>query len=83
VLDSDPKTSLAKSPNAQLVALYTILQADFFQLAGGIFIAWREMYQTIQDDRRFSLSRLSRLEPFSLSNAVFFETIEQGVSGDA
>jgi hypothetical protein len=80
VLDSDPKTSLAKSPNAQLVKLYTILQADFFQLAGGIFIAWREMYQTIQDDRRFSLSRL---EPFSLSNAVFFETIEQGVSGDA
>jgi hypothetical protein len=30
VLDSDPKTSLAKSPNAQLVALYTIWQAVFF-----------------------------------------------------
>jgi hypothetical protein len=29
VLDSDPKTSLAKSPNAQLVALYTTRQADF------------------------------------------------------
>jgi hypothetical protein len=30
VLDSDPKTSLAKSPNAQLVAFYTIWQAVFF-----------------------------------------------------
>jgi len=39
VLDSDPKTSLAKSPNAQLVALYTIWQADFFsgQAAEGGF----------------------------------------------
>jgi len=38
VLDSDPKTSLAKSPNARLVALYTIWQADF---SSGQEAAWR------------------------------------------
>jgi len=69
VLDSDPKTSLAKSPNAQLVALYTTRQADFSsgQAAWGIghrvyaVGGWRsaslEVGGTIQQaDCRFSTS---------------------------
>jgi hypothetical protein len=44
VLDSDPKTSLAKWPNAQLATFYTILQANFFSGADTIFSANRKMY---------------------------------------
>jgi hypothetical protein len=64
VLDSDPKTSLAKSPNAQLVALYTILQADFFGRQAAVSGPWREMYETIQGDR---LSILFAVPALSLS----------------
>ena len=44
VLDSDPKTSLAKWPNAQLATFYTILQANFFSRVDSIFSARRKMY---------------------------------------
>ena len=41
------------------------------------------MYETIQDERLCNLSRLSRLDLVSLLNAVFFESIEESVSGDS
>jgi hypothetical protein len=44
VLDSDPKTSLAKWPNAQLATFYTILQGNFFSKTGTNFSANRKMY---------------------------------------